>query len=131
MRIPLRSDWEQHAPTKVRVYPLGNKERQVVDRVFDKLHLQGRLSWTDSVGTGSTPFSWPVFVVWKTLPNSKKDGRPVVDIRGLNKIVQNDVHPVPLQSDMIAFVRGCPYITILDALSFFYHWRVARDDRYK
>ena len=131
MRIPLRGDWEEHAPSKVRVYPLGTKDRQIVDEVFDKLHAQGRLSWTDSVGTGSTPFSYPVFVVWKTLANGKRQGRPVVDIRNLNKIAQNDVHPVPLQSDMITFVRGCCYISILDALSFFYHWRVHPDDRHK
>ena len=131
MRIPLRNDWEDHAPSKVRVYPLGTKDKQVVDEVFDKLHAQGRLSWTDSVGTGSTPFSYPVFVVWKTLANGKRQGRPVIDIRGLNKITQNDVHPVPLQSDMITFVRGCNYISILDALSFFYHWRVHPDDRHK
>ena len=131
MRIPLRADWEDHAPSKVRVYPLGTKDKQVVDKVFDKLQEQGRLSWTDSVGTGSTPFSYPVFVVWKTLPNGERQGRPVIDIRGLNKIAQNDVHPVPLQADMISFVQGCKYITILDALSFFYHWRVHPEDRHK
>ena len=131
MRIPLRADWEDHAPRKVRVYPLGTKDKEVVDEVFNKLHAQGRLSWTDSVGTGSTPFSYPVFVVWKTLPDGKRQGRPVIDIRGLNKIAQNDVHPVPLQADMITFVRGCAYISILDALSFFYHWRVHPDDRHK
>lgn len=115
----------------MRVYPLGTKDKQVVDEVFDKLHTQGRLSWTDSVGTGSTPFSYPVFVVWKTLSDERRQGRPVVDIRGLNKLAQNDVHPVPLQSDIITFVRGYRYISILDALSFFYHWRVHPDDRHK
>ena len=43
MRIPLRSDWESQAPSKVRVYPLPPKDREVVDRVFDKLHAERRL----------------------------------------------------------------------------------------
>ena len=59
MRIPLKSDWEQHVPKTARVYPLGKDAKEVVDKTFDKLHEQGRLSWT----TESTPFSYPVFVV--------------------------------------------------------------------
>ena len=38
IRIPLRSDQESYIPTKVRIYPLGNKDKEVVNRVFDKLY---------------------------------------------------------------------------------------------
>lgn len=47
--------------------------------------------------------------------------RPVVDLRDLNKITEPDVYPCPLQSDMIAALRGCHFITVMDATSFFYH----------
>lgn len=40
-------------PTKP--YPLGPKDRQVVDETFDKLHDQGKMGWT----TKATPFRRP------------------------------------------------------------------------
>ena len=85
------------------------------------------MSWTSE----PTPFSYPVFVVWKTMPNGKRKGRVVVDLRGLNQLAQTDVYPIPLQSDIIAAVQGCQYITVIDCASFFYQWRVATDDRHK
>lgn len=83
MRIPLRTDWESRMPTKgPKVYPLGIRDKEVVDKTFDDLYKQNRLSWTKT----GTPFLYPVFVVWKTLPNGERKGRAVVDIRGLNQI---------------------------------------------
>jgi hypothetical protein len=58
------------------------------------------MSWS----TTSTPFSFPVFVVWKTLPLGERKGRAVVDLYGLNQLSRNDVYPLPLQSDIIAAV---------------------------
>ena len=65
-----------------RIYPLGIEDKKVVNKTFDKLHEQGRMSWS----TTSTPFSYPVFVVWKTLPSGERKGRAVVDVRSLNQI---------------------------------------------
>ena len=41
MRIPLKPNWEEKVSGKAKVYPLGSKDRQVVDDTFDKLHHQG------------------------------------------------------------------------------------------
>ena len=128
MTIPLRSDWESRMPAKgARVYPVSNEAKQVIDDTFDALHEQGRMSWS----TKATQFSWPVFVVYKTTPDGKRKGRAVVDIRGLNQLALADVYPVPLQSDIIAAVHGCKYITVVDCASFFYQWAVAPSDRHK
>ena len=127
MRIPLKSDWEQYVPKTARVYPLGRDAREIVDKTFDKLHKQGRLSWTKE----STPFSYPVFVVWKTMPDGTRKGRAVVDIRGLNAITRADVYPLPLQTDLISSVKDCRYISVIDCASFFYQWRVHWKDRHK
>ncbi len=127
MRIPLRSDWEDKAPKTARVYPLGADAKKVVDETFDKLHDQGRMSWTKE----STPFSYPVFVVWTMRPDGTRKGRAVVDIRGLNAITQTDVYPLPLQADMISAVKGCLYITVVDCASFFYQWRTHPQDRHR
>jgi len=83
-----------------QVYPLGIKDRKHIDKTFDKLYEKERMSWS----TTSTPFSYPVFVVWKTLPSGERKGRVVIDIRGLNQISRIDVYPLPLQSDIIAAV---------------------------
>ena len=127
LRIPLRSDWESRVSGKARVYPLGLKDRKIVDDTFDELHAQDRLSWT----TEHTPFSYPVFVVWKDLGDGKRKGRVVVDIRGLNQLTVPDAYPLPLQSDMIAAVKDCNFISVIDCASFFYQWRVHPDDRPK
>jgi hypothetical protein len=116
MRIPLKPGWEKKVDGSAKTYPLGEKDRQVIDKTFDELHNQGRLEWTAE----STPFSYPVFVVWRTLANGERKGRAVVDIRKLNDITQPDAYPFPLQSDIIATVSGCKFITVIDCASFFY-----------
>ena len=127
MHIPLRSDWENKAPKTARVYPIGADSRRIIDETFDKLQDQGRLEWTKQ----STPFSFPVFIVWTTKADGTRKGRAVVDIQGLNAVTQTDVYALPLQSDIINAVEGCKYITVVDCASFFYQWRVHPQDRHK
>ena len=128
MRIPLLSDWESRIPAKgARVYPLGTEDRKEVDKTFDELHKLRRMSWSKT----ATPFAFPVFVVWRTLPSGKRKGRVVVDLRPLNHMALLDAYPLPLQSDIIALAHSCPYITVLDCASFFYQWRVHPSDRHK
>ena len=127
MRIPMKDGWQDCARGQAKIYPLGIKDKQVVDETFDELHRQGRLEWT----AHSTPFSYPVFVVYKTTTDGQRKGRAVVDIRGLNHQTLPDAYPIPLQTDIISAVRGCSYITVLDATSFFYQWRVHPDDQHK
>ena len=127
MRIPLHADWESKITGKPKVYPLGIKDRAIVDEVFDKLQTQGRLEFTKQ----PTPFCFPVFVVHKVLPDGSNHGRPVVDIRKLNQVSIRDAYPLPPQTEVIALISGCQYITCVDGASFFYQWRVHPKDRYK
>ena len=127
MRIPLRADWESKITGKPKVYPLGIKDRAIVDKVFDKLQAQGRLEYTRQ----PTPFCFPVFVVHKTLANGADHGRPVVDIRRLNQVSVRDAYPLPSQSEIIGLISGCQYVTCVDGASFFYQWKVHPEDRYK
>lgn len=126
MQIPLQSDWEKRVDGKAKVYPLGTKDREFVT-TFDELHSLGQMSWTKT----STPFSYPCFVVWKTLPSGERKGRVVVDIRGLNNLTIPDAYPLPLQSDIIFAVRDGNLITVIDCVSFYYQWRVHPNDRHK
>ena len=123
MKLPLRSDWESKVSGKAKIYPLGIKDREVVDKTFDEIYCQDRLQFT----TQPTPFSYPVFMVWKTLPDGSRKGRAVVNIRGLNNLILPDAYPLPLQLDIIASMHGCTHISVLNASSFFYQWRLHPD----
>ena len=123
MPIPLKPNVTSK-PSKV--YPVGRPDKEVINATFDKMHEQGKMSWS----TQPTPFSYPVFVVWKDTPNGRK-GRVVVDIRELNKITEVDSYPLPLQSEIIALLLGYMYLSILDAVGWFHQFLVVRRDRYK
>ena len=128
MEIPLVESWEAlYKPGQARVYPVGHRDKQVIDAEFDKLHDQGRMEWT----TAATPFSFPCFVVWKNVPGGDPKGRVVVDIRALNKITMPDAYPVPSQADVLAEIRNSGFISTVDAASFFYQWWVKRHDRHR
>ena len=127
------SDWmpintlAEAKPEPAKVYPLGPADRQVVDNEFDQLHAQGKMEWTKE----ATPYAYPVFVVWRTLPDGTRKGRVVVDIRGLNKISEFDAYPMPLQADILSSVSGCMFISVMDCTGFFHQWRVSPDHRHK
>lgn len=124
MPIPLKADAD---PKPCRVYPLGQKDREVVDETFDKMHQQGKMTWSNQ----PTKFSYPVFVVWRDMPNGKRKGRVVVDIRGLNKVTESDSYPMPLQSEVINTVAGYRYISTVDAMGYFHQFLVQVADRHK
>lgn len=123
MPIPLKPGVESKP---ARVYPVGQKDREVIDETFDKLHKQGKMTWSNQ----PTKYSYPCFVVWRDTPAGRK-GRVVVDIRGLNKITESDSYPMPLQSDVIGRVAGFRYISIVDATGYFHQFLVKILDRHK
>lgn len=128
MPIDLKPDAKVSA---ARVYPLGPKEKALVDQEFDKLHAQGRMQYSSH----PTAHGYPVFVTWRTILRSGqepiKKGRVVVDIRALNKITETDTYPMPLQSDITSSVAGCKFISTVDATAFFHQWLVKLPDRHK
>ena len=123
MPIPLKSNTD---PKLSRVYPLGEKDRDVVDITFDNLYDKEKMVQINHL----TRFSYPVFVVQRDIPKGRK-GRVIVDIRGLNKITESDTYPIPLQADIIAAIAGYKYITVVDTSGYFYQFRVILDNRYK
>ncbi|PPJ59008.1 hypothetical protein CBER1_11528 [Cercospora berteroae] len=129
MPVTLLPGSEAHRMPTI-TYPLSSPNRAVVDKAFDALHAQGKMSYT----TQPTPFGFPVFVVWKTTEvdgQTVRKGRAVVDIRGLNKLVVKDSYPLPRQEDIVTALKGSRFITTIDAVSFFYQWQVAQVDRHK
>ena len=127
MTVPLKPGWKSKVSAiKPRIYPLSNEVRHVVNNTFDEMHKQGRLQYP----TDPTPFSFPVFVVFKIDHQSRKKGWAGVDIRRLNKLVLPDFYPLPLQSEIIANVQGCSNLAVLNGASFFYQWRLHPDHHF-
>jgi hypothetical protein len=118
MRVPLVEGW-QNQRVSSRSYPLSRRDRQLLDEIFDGLHKQGKMVWA----TRATPFAHPVFVVWRMVRGAVK-GRVVIDLRGLNRVTIPDNYPLPLQSEIIAELRGKLYITAIDATAFFYQFGI-------
>jgi len=101
-------------PKPKGVYRLGKKDREVVDRLFDRLRREGKMS-----RSAGSPYGWGVFVVWnRNDPNDK--GRVVVDTRGLNAITEDDNYPLPYQEDLLHFVKGKGFIALMDAIKSYY-----------
>ena len=127
MRISLKSNWEARVSEKGKIYSLRARDKALVDKIFDALHHEGKLSWTNE----SISFNYSVFCVWKNDANENSKGRIVENIRDLNAISQSDAYSLSLQGEIIVFVQECRYITVIDCASFFYQWRVHSSNRHK
>lgn len=93
MKVPVKPGWEAKVSAiKPRVYLLGNNACQLVNKIFDEMHRLDRLTFTSE----HIPFSFPIFVVWKTDAESKRKSRAVVDIQTLNEMVLPDSYPLLL-----------------------------------
>ena len=68
MTIPLKSGWETRLP-KSNFYPVGPRNREVIDTAFQSLHDEGKMRYT----TGHTAACFPVFVVWRTVHHQPDD----------------------------------------------------------
>lgn len=130
MRVPLIPGWE-NVKLNIKPFDLTPEEQKIVDELFDKLHLDGKMSWAQQ----GTHFGCPVFVVWKTVVdkdgNITRKGRPVIDQRALNEAVVKDSYPLRKQTDILRGLKGATHISVIDGVSFFYQWLVAEQDRHK
>ena len=125
-------DLKQNAKiATAKVYPLGSKEKEIIDLKFDKLHAQNKMQYSFQ----STAHDYFVFVTWRTILKSKqasiKKERVVIDIRALNKIIETDIYSMSLQSDIISSVADCDFIFTVDAIAFFHQWMIKLTNRHK
>ena len=117
MRILLRSDAKFQTLTKV--YSFSSKNHEVVNKIFDKLHNQKHMKWAEN----HTLSDYSIFVVWQdALIDSKitKKKQIIIDFKNLNKITKSDIYSILLQTNIIQAIAEYSYISVLDAVSFFY-----------
>lgn len=65
-------------------------------------------------------FSFPVFVVWKTIANVERKSQAIVDIHKSNNLIIPNAYSLPLQSEIIANVYRYTNLAILNITFFFY-----------
>ena len=127
MRISLKSDWKSRVFDKIKVYSLRARNRKLMNKIFDELHVVDKMFWINEF----TFFFYSIFCVWKLDADDQRKKRIVIDIRDLNVITQSNVYFLSLQNEIIVAVRHCNYISIIDCFVFFYQWRVHSSDRHK
>ena len=110
-----------------KVYSLKLKNKTVLNDTFDKFHAQEKLHWS----TQPISFSYPTFVIWKDLFNEEWKERVIIDIRGLNDIIESNNYSLFLQSEIIITVTEYDYIFIVNVVLWFYQFNVKRSDRFK
>ena len=126
MRISLKSDWQTKINEKAKIYSFDIKNKAVLNKTFDELHMKSRIKWANK----ATSFSYSMFVTWKIVNDIRKE-RTVIDIRDFNDLIVLDAYSISSQSNIINELRNCTNISIFDASSFFYQWRMHLDDIYK
>ena len=129
MSISLQNGWKKDK-MMAWVYSLSSKDQTMIDKKFNKLHMQEKMLWTCQ----PTSFGYLVFVVWQNIQKGVKTiwkNCVVVDIWGLNKISWINAYPMSLQSDITAVVQGSQYINTVDATEFFHQWAVKAENQSK
>ena len=61
----------------------------------------------------------------------KRKSRVMIDIRNLNKIIELNIYSMSLQANVTTLIIDCFYISIFDAINFFYQWLMRIANRYK
>lgn len=111
MKVSFKLGWKTKVSAiKPKIYLLGNKSRQLINKTFDKMHRLGYIKFISK----HIPFSFSMFIVWKIDTKDKKKGKVIVDIWKLNEMILPNSYFLPLQSKIIANIQGCTNFAILD-----------------
>ena len=121
MHISLMNDW-QKIKLLIKIYSLSFKNKQVIDKTFNKLHDQEHMQWFNQV----TSFRFSVFMIKKN-----KKFKVMIDIRELNKITVFDAYSLSQQKNIIAAIHKVRYISMIDVTVFFHQWLVHSQNQLK
>jgi hypothetical protein len=84
--------------------------------------------------TKSISFEYFVSVIYRTIVKDDKfvrKRRVVINIRDLNAIIVFDVYLMSAQTNITIAITECAYISVVNALDYFYQWAIKFDDRHK
>lgn len=94
---------------------VGIDSRKIVNDTLNELYQQSRLDQT----TLLTSFSYSIFIVQKTLTDSTRKSRIVIDIRGVNKLLIPNIYSLAFQTMILARLSISKCLHLIDASSCF------------
>ena len=134
MTISLSSDWNSIHVSRIdhKIYSFDERDRLVIDKKFDKLHEKSKMQWFFKF----TSFEFSIFVIWRIVSNdldeeSKKKHRIVTNIRELNKLIITNEQSILMQIDIIALMRDCEHISLMNDFVFFLQFLIVEEDKHK
>ena len=120
MQIRLKNNWKFiKVKLKHRFYIFSVNKQTVVNETLNKMHAQSKLEWNQE----STEYSFSVFVIWWTVYKNEKliwKDHAMMNIWDFNQAVISDAYLLSLQSDIIAAIAECRYISVMNSKDFFY-----------
>jgi transposase InsO family protein len=120
----LRLDTGQAMPVFVSQYPLASKwHEQITARVSEWL-AKGWIRKTKS----DNPWSFPLMAVAKKGENgTKSEMRLCIDLRELNKLLQNVAYPLPRIQSLMMGLHGSQYFGTFDQADSYHQWPIAAE----
>ena len=108
---------ENSKPIALRPYKMAHSKEKYLDAEIDKLLRDGIIAPTVS------PWASPCLLV----PKADNNFRLCVDYRALNKIIEDDVYPLPNIGEIIMDLGGTKVFTSLDLMSAFHQVKLSND----
>ena len=109
-----------------RIYFFNVRDRELVDKKFNKLQKVGKLQWIINF----IKFKYLIFVTWRDTFQKRKD-KIVINIREFNVITEFDIYFMFLQFDIILFCTNCMYISVIDGIKYFHQFLICKQNREK
>ncbi len=106
-----------------KIYLLDLDEQKKVDKIFNKLHEQNCMNWS----TNHSSSKYLMFITWRNVEHNEKiirKTRIIINICNLNKLIISDIYLILLQSEIITMIVSKNYISVVNIITFFYHWRI-------
>ena len=112
-------------------YPVPKADEPFVDKQVDSWVADGI---TEDAPAGSDRGGWnsPLYPAHKNLPGGGKAVEPRVtaDMRGVNEVIQDFEHNVPLILTLFMMLQGFLFASALDLKKSFHQFEVAAEDRH-
>ena len=105
-------------PIHVRPFTVPDKHRELLKKEIDKLVFLGVL---EPVNTSAWAF--PSFLV----PKKDQTARFVSDFRKLNKLIVEEMCPLPIIKEVLTRRKGFSWVTVIDLTSQFYHFKLTKE----
>ena len=108
--------------------PVSQYPRRLPEKWKQKIQKEIKtLEATGIITPSTSPWASPIVPV----PKPNGDVRMCVDYRGVNKVTEEDIYPLPRVDHLLEEVSQAKYVTTLDLLKGYYQFPVSPEDKQK